>query len=115
MKRISLLALVSLVMISCSEPDNSIEGYIVFKKHVPRHMCHDDVQPVVEAGFTHVHVHTTHPHHHTEQEPEWTLYIGNANGTKEVDVTENCYSYFHVTDKVIYDSNGLHLVKKGCR
>ena len=81
-----------LAVVACEE--RKIEGYIVYKKHVPKHMCHDNVTAVVESGFTPIVVPHTTPHHHTEQEPTWTLYVGNEQGTTTVDVTENCYNSF---------------------
>ena len=99
-----------LAVVACEE--RKIEGYIVYKEYMPKHMCHDDTKPVVEAGYVHV-PNTTH--HHAEQEPTWTLYVGNVNGTTTVDVTENCYNSFKVTDKVSVYGNYVELIQKGCR
>jgi hypothetical protein len=108
MKLISILLL--LVVTACGE--RKLTGYIVYKSYMPRHMCHNNTEPVVEAGYVHV-PHNTH--HHTEQEPTWTLYVGNASRTIEIDVTENCYNDFKVTDKVRVYGNYVELIKKGCR
>jgi hypothetical protein len=115
MKRISLFAIISLVMISCSQ--DPYEGYIVFKHYVGRHMCHDDFIPTTsEASVLPNYVHThTHVHHHEEIEPTWVLYVGNAQGTTQIDVTEDCYNGFSVTDKVIVTEDNVELIKKGCR
>ena len=99
-----------LAVVACEE--RKIEGYIVYKEYMPRHMCHDDTEPVVEAGYVHV---PNTAHHHTEQKPTWTLYVGNVNGTTTVDVTENCYNSFKVTDKVSVYGNYVELIQKGCR
>lgn len=99
-----------LAVVACEE--RKIEGYIVYKEYMPRHMCHDDTEPVVEAGYVHV---PNTAHHHAEQEPTWTLYVGNVNGTTTVDVTENCYNSFKVTDKVSVYGNYVELIQKGCR
>ena len=108
MKRISLFALVSLVMMSCSQ--DPYEGYIVFKHHVGRHMCHDNnITETSEASVI------PYVHHHEEIEPTWTLYVGNANSTTQINVTEDCYNSFNVTDKVIVTENHVELIKKGCR
>lgn len=42
------------------------------------------------------------------------MLISNSNLTEKINVTENCYNYFKVTDKVIYDQEGLHLIKRCC-
>lgn len=42
------------------------------------------------------------------------MLISNSNLTEKINVTENCYKYFKVTDKVIYDQEGLHLIKRCC-
>ena len=42
------------------------------------------------------------------------MLISNSKLTKKINVTENCYNYFKVTDKVIYDQEGLHLIKRCC-
>lgn len=102
-----------LAVVACEE--RKIKGYIVYKEYMPRHMCHDNTEPVVEAGFTPIVVPHNHIHHHTEQEPTWTLYVGNINGTTTVDVTENCYNSFKVTDKVSVYGNYVELIQKGCR
>ena len=99
-----------LAVVACEE--RKIEGYIVYKSYMPRHMCHDATEPVVEAAYVHV-PHNNHVH--AEQEPTWTLYVGNVNGTTEVDVTENCYKGFKVTDKVSVYGNYVELIKEGCR
>jgi hypothetical protein len=99
-----------LAVVACEE--RKIEGYIVYKEYMPRHMCHDDTEPVVEAAYVHV-PHNNHVH--TEQEPTWTLYVGNEQGTTTVDVTENCYNGFKVTDKVSVYGNYVELIQKGCR
>ena len=77
---------------------------------MPRHMCHDNTEPVVEAGAV---PHNTHQH--TEQEPTWTLYVGNASRTTKIDVTKSCYNDFKVTDKVRVYGNYVELIKEGCR
>lgn len=99
-----------LAVVACEE--RKIEGYIVYKEYIPEHMCHSDVKTVVEAGVTPVPVHV---HHHVEQEARWILYIGNSYGTTKVDVTENCYNGFKVTDKVSVYGNYVELIQKGCR
>lgn len=109
-----VIPLLALMLLSC-EPDH-VTGYIVFKKHIGKHMCCDDnVKCTTEAGMIVVPHPVIHQHHHEEKAPTWTLYIGNSYGTTQVNVTENCYNYFKVTDKVIYDYRGVHLIKKGCR
>lgn len=40
------------------------------------------------------------------------MLISNSELTEKINVTENCYNYFKVTDKVIYDQEGLHLIKR---
>ena len=103
-----------LAVVACEE--RKIEGYIVYKEYMPKHMCHDDTEPVVESGFTPtVVVPHTNTHHHTEQEPTWTLYVGNEQGTTTVDVTENCYNSFKVPDKVSVYGNYVELIQEGCR
>ena len=42
------------------------------------------------------------------------MLISNSELTEKINVTENCYNYFKVTDKVIYDQEGLHLIKRCC-
>lgn len=109
MRKIIISALL-LSLGSCEE--QTITGYIVYKKHVGKHFCHDQNIPTTqEAGFVPSPVIM---HQHKEQEPTWTLYVGNSHGTEEINVTENCYNYFHVTDKVIVDDSGVNLIKEGC-
>ncbi|MEY2869812.1 MAG: hypothetical protein RIR01_2314 [Bacteroidota bacterium] len=114
MKKIFFISIILLIA-SCQEQD--IKGYVVYKKHIPKHMCHDeDVKIVTEAGMTPIVVpHTTHTHHHSEQAPTWEIYVSNSYGTTKVSVTENCYNSFHVTDKVHVYGNHVELIKKGCR
>lgn len=113
-KYLIVIALFSMLF-SCQE--RNLVGYVVFKKHIPKHMCCDDnVKEVVEAGVIIV----PHPvvvahHHHEEQSPTWTLYVGNAWGTNKIEVTPSCYNKFHVTDKVKVYGNNVKLIKRGCR
>ena len=110
MKRVSLFALVSLVMISCSEPDNSIEGYVVFKKHVPRHMCCSSPETMTRDRAIPPNEHT-----HIEQESKFVLHIGNKDGTSLESVTKDCYNSFEVLDKVRVAGESIELIKKGCK
>lgn len=114
MKKVYVI-LSTFLLLSCSSGDDNIEGYIVYKSYTPEHMCHDDnVVEEVQAGILYVHTHT-HVHHHERIEPSWKLYVGNAKGTEEVEVTRDCWNSFNVTDKVLVHNDNVELVRKGCR
>ena len=108
MELISILLL--LVVAACGE--RKLTGYIVCKKYIPKHMCCSEPNTVVKAVIMPP-VH--HHHQHEVQDPIWLLYVSNSYGTTEIDVTENCYNDFKLTDKVSVYGNYVELIKEGCR
>lgn len=108
MKRISLLALISLIMISCKE--ERYEGYVVYKSHIPKHMCCSSPETMATDRPIPPNEHT-----HVEIESKFILHVGNKNGTTLEDVTKDCYDSFEVLDKVRVAGENIELIKKGCR
>lgn len=95
-------------MISCKE--ERYEGYIVYKGHIPKHMCCSDPKSKSDNRVIPPNEHT-----HVEQEQKFILHIGNKYGTVLENVTEDCYRRFDVLDKVKVEGESIELIKKGCR
>lgn len=93
-----------LIVHSCNDEPRKepFRGYVVAKEYTPRHMCHDEVTTVVEAGvYVPVHVPVnTHTHH--EEGPEFILHVANKDELKHIHVDSITYVRTGLLEKFTY-------------